>query len=66
MAREIIDSIWFNDIGIVATRNDMGQVKFYIGKGNGINEIDDNLKIASCGTRVIPDYIKKFFDKCTK
>ena len=47
---KIIDSIWFNNIGIVLGMDDVTKkMKAYIGIGEGKNKISDELHIASCG-----------------
>ena len=53
---QILDVIWFSNrdgsIGIVATRDEMGKWKAYIGVGNGFNERADREHIAAWGAQV--------------
>lgn len=68
---EILDVMWFSGsdtIGIVATKNEMDEIKFYIGgvhidRGDGYNENDDARKIADCGTKINIKHINSFFKK---
>ncbi len=59
--REIIDSIWFNEVGMVSTKNETGEVKFYIGKARGCIQEDDEQCIADHGTKVNTEDVINFF-----
>lgn len=57
---EILDSVWFGTIGIV--KIDTGfETKWYIGKGEGISQKDDEEFIASYGTPFYPKMLSLFF-----
>lgn len=55
---KVLDVMWFsgvwgNDcIGIVLTQNEIGEKKFFIGQGKGVNEESDMITIADHGSRV--------------
>ena len=57
-----IDSIWFNDIGIVCYKNSIGEIKFVIGKGGGFNQKQDEQFIIDWGTKFDPDQVIEFFE----
>ena len=70
MSSVILDAIWlsapacvangYGTMGIVKTRNDVGQVKFYIGHGQGCAELDDAQYIAAHGAKLDPKIITDF------
>ena len=57
----VVDSIWFNEIGIVRVRPEVGEDKFYIGPCKGGTEEEDTRYIATWGTPVYPEVLKDFF-----
>lgn len=62
-----LEAIWFTHqqytMGIVAAKNDIGQVKFYIGFAFGNDEKDDIKNILDYGAKLDPGEIKNFFDR---
>ena len=47
---KVIDTLWLTPtIGLVACENDMGERKFYIGIGEGLNEELDSQTIVDWG-----------------
>lgn len=66
MSLKILDVIWFsgkNTIGIVVCENKIGERKFYIGVGDGLNAEQDSEKIKNWGSKVNPQFIKNFFER---
>lgn len=59
----VVDAIWFNAIGIVRVRPEVGDDKFYIGEAEGVDEEDDVQRIATWGTPVRPEDFKEFFTR---
>lgn len=57
---QIIDSIWFGDIGIVRIRPEVGEDKFYIGQGGGLSQSEDEQTIAAWGMPYYPEVINEF------
>lgn len=53
----VVESVWYNKIGIVTVIDDFGNQKMYIGLGDGFNQEDDEQLIASYGT---PFYLQIF------
>jgi hypothetical protein len=63
---EVINSEWFTGvslIGIVVTKNEVGQIKSYIGLGYGDNPQADEKRIAETGTPVMIDQIERTLRK---
>ena len=70
MSSTILDAIWLSapacvdpehrTMGIVKTRNEVGQVKFYIGMGCGGTELEDSRHIADHGAKLNPKTITEF------
>ena len=61
---KIIDVLWFSGtkcIGIVCTETDQGERRFYIGKGEGLDEERDKRQIADWGMRIDPQVMQNFF-----
>lgn len=58
---QIMDSYWFNTIGLVKVRTSIGEVKYYIGQGKGFNQQEDEQLIAETGMPVAPNHLKAFF-----
>ena len=58
----VIDSVWFDNIGIVRVRPEFGDEKFYIGCGNGQNKEADEQCIAEWGIPYYPQALEGFFD----
>jgi len=54
---KILESVWFSPgggmhlIGIVKTLNKIGEIKFYIGTGIGLDKEEDEKSIAEYGAR---------------
>ena len=66
---KILDVCWFssnNTIGIVATKNEMGEIKFYVGLGNGFDEEVDCQHIANYGGKIYPQIFNSFFERNIK
>lgn len=57
---KILDSVWFDNIGIVKTFNGY-ETKWYIGMGQGHNKELDEKRIALGGMSVVPKQLVKFF-----
>ena len=55
------NSIWFNRIGIVKVKTDYFGYKFYIGQGAGLDQEEDEQKIAKNGMPVNKTIINEFF-----
>lgn len=57
MSIEILDSIWFTEmgsvrpIGIVRCQTNEGEIKYYIGTADGLNEELDEVTISRQGAR---------------
>lgn len=58
---EVINSIWFNHIGIVKVKTQYFGYKFYIGQGAGLDEEEDEQKIARNGMPVSKLMIDELF-----
>jgi hypothetical protein len=57
---KIIDSVWFDKIGIVKV--DTGyETKWYIGIGKGNNKEIDEKTIVYAGTQIVPRVLQGFF-----
>ena len=53
---EILDSYWFSSvlgpvIGIIRTKNEIGEIKYYIGNGKGEDIYEDAKNIAEHGAK---------------
>lgn len=57
----VVDSIWFEKMGIVKVKTKFSGHKFYIGKGLGFNEKEDEQSIARNGMPVPIKTIQRFF-----
>ena len=57
---KIIDSVWFDKIGIVKTDNGY-ETKWYIGSAQGYNKEIDEKRIALAGMPIHPKMLKGFF-----
>lgn len=55
------NSIWFNRIGIVKVKTDYFGYKYYIGQGAGLDQEEDEQKIAKNGMPVNKTIINEFF-----
>lgn len=55
------NSIWFNRIGIVKVKTDYFGYKYYIGQGAGLDQEEDEQKIAKNGMPVNKTMINEFF-----
>lgn len=58
----VIDSFWFGYIGIVKVKSSNGEIKFYIGQGQGEHQQIDEQHIAANGSSVSPQALKMFFE----
>jgi hypothetical protein len=58
MAVKIIDSWWFNTIGIVKTYNGF-ETKWYIGNGIGLDQSEDEKQIATFGQPFYPQLMRE-------
>jgi hypothetical protein len=56
----VVESHWFNTIGIVKVVNSVGQHNLYIGQGEGKDQHKDEQKIAATGVKVHRDILVKF------
>lgn len=64
MEARIIDSVWFNLVGIVKVQDPItNEIKFYIGQGNGANQEKDEEFIANWGSPFQMEMFKAFFEK---
>ena len=59
----VVDAIWFNNVGIVRVRPEVGEDKFYMGHGAGLDEEEDKRYIAAWGTPVHPEVLETFFSR---
>jgi hypothetical protein len=66
MQYEVLNSIWFGKIGIVEVKTLFNGIKYYIGKGNGLNQEDDEQHIAKLGMPVSKSSMIHFFTKTEK
>lgn len=57
----VIDSFWFEKIGIVKVETKFSGIKFYIGKGDGKNQQEDEQRIARLGMPVPVHVMLSFF-----
>lgn len=57
----VIDSVWFGNIGIVRVRPEYGDDKFYIGTGIGDIQHNDEQAIAMRGMPYYPKALEGFF-----
>lgn len=57
---EVVNSIWFNHIGIVKVKTQYFGYKFYIGQGAGLDQEEDEQKIARNGMPVNKSIINEF------
>jgi hypothetical protein len=58
---KVVESIWFNRIGIVKIETMYFGFKYYIGVGEGLNQDEDEQKIARNGMPVYKESINQFF-----
>jgi len=60
----VVDSIWFNEVGIVKVLDDVGDAKYYIGKISPINgtQEEDEQFIAPWGSKISVFMVKHFFE----
>jgi len=61
MTYNIVDTLWFNDIGLVKVYDEYVGYKYYIGKAKGLDEHEDAQSIAAWGTPVYPSVIQEMF-----
>jgi len=59
----VVDAIWFNNVGIVRVRPEVGEDKFYMGHGAGFDEDEDSRYIATWGTPVHSEMFESFFNR---
>ena len=59
----VIDSIWFGEIGIVRVRPQFGEDKFYIGRGQGNDQKEDEQLIAAWGNKFYKEAVDLFMTK---
>ena len=67
----VIEAVWFSTprigaLGIVCAKNDLEEIKFYLGVGAGFNLDADIQAIIDWGAKLDPDYVKAFFEKHLK
>lgn len=58
---EILKSLWHNHIGIVKIKTNYFGYKYYIGIGVGLDQEEDEQKIARNGMPVSKSMINEFF-----
>ena len=58
---KVVDSIWFNHIGIVKVATEYYGDRYYIGEGAGLDQEQDEQKIARNGMPVNKSIINQFF-----
>ncbi len=60
----VVDSIWFNEVGIVKVLDDVGDAKYYIGKTSPTNatQEEDEQFIAAWGSEISIYIVKHFFE----
>ena len=58
---KVVKSIWFNHIGIVKVETKFYGSKYYIGEGIGLDEEEDEQKIARSGMPVSKAMLNEFF-----
>lgn len=64
MEYNVVESFWFNEIGIVKVHLATGDFALYIGKGEGKDQKKDEQHIAANGSKVPRDILVKFmYDK---
>ena len=59
--KQILDVSWFtgiHSVGMVTIKNEVGEVKTYIGKVDGRNEKADTQEIMDYGSRVTPEILE--------
>ena len=60
----VVESYWFNAIGIVKVVNSVGQHNLYIGQGEGKDQHKDEQKIAALGVKIdVPSLVKFMYDQ---
>ena len=59
----VIDSFWFGQTGIVRVRPEFGEDKFYIGRGSGRDQKEDEQFIAAFGNKFTRESVDFFSDK---
>ena len=60
MEYNVVDSCWFNKIGIVKVVSRTGEQNLYIGEGDGIDQKKDEQKIAATGMKINIHVLVKF------
>lgn len=67
---KILEVTWFSHmlttIGIVSIKNEIGQVKFYIGKVEGFDEEADTKFISEYGAKIDPENLIDFINRNKK
>ena len=58
---QVVNSIWFNHIGMVKVKTTFFGYKYYIGVGVGLDQEEDEQKIAKNGMPVNKSMINEFF-----
>lgn len=70
--RKILHSVFFtpmgrySPIGIVVTKNEVGEVKAYLGDGCGASQKNDEIAIACRGARIMPAILKDIIELIEK
>lgn len=62
----VVDVLWFAGsqcIGIVCVKTKEGKHKFYIGRGDGVDEDRDKQAIADWGVPIDLEHLKKFVER---
>jgi hypothetical protein len=57
----VLESVWYGEIGIVKIDNGF-EIKWYIGRGQGINQERDEQWIAAYGMPFYPQMLEQFFN----
>jgi len=63
MEYNVLESIWFNKIGIVCVQTEYDGIKYYIGQGQGLDMQQDEQHIATWGQPFYPNVINAFLSK---
>lgn len=62
MEHKVLDSVWFDKIGIVKIETRHSGVKWYIGVGMGKSQYADEQMIAAWGNPFYPQALKNFLE----
>ena len=66
---KVLDVLWFSSrttVGIVATKNEMDEIKFYIGAALGFDSEVDTKNIVDYGAKFNPEILNLFIERNSK